>query len=327
MFLRFTTLCLAVSVLCTSAMAFDLQGHRGARGLMPENTLPAFAGALTIGVSTLELDVGVTADGHVVVSHDPALNPNLTRTADGAWVEPYLLIKDLTLEALQAYDVGQIKPGSRAASRFPDQQVVDGIQIPTLRQVFDLVTRSGNEMVRLNIETKINPGKPENTVGPEAFVDALLAVITEQSFEDRVTIQSFDWRTLQLVQAKAPAIETVYLTAQQDWLDNVKSDGGKASPWSANFNLAQYDGNVPAMVKAAGGAVWSPFSGDVTNERIQQAQALGLKVIPWTVNDSDAMGKLMDAGVDGIISDYPDRLRAVMQDRNMDLPLATPVQP
>ncbi|CAN0506363.1 unnamed protein product, partial [Scytosiphon promiscuus] len=207
------------------------------------------------------------------------------------------------------------------------QQVVDGTQIPTLRQVFDLVTRSGNEMVRLNIETKINPGKPENTVGPEAFVDALLAVITEQSFEDRVTIQSFDWRTLQLVQTKAPAIETVYLTAQQDWLDNVKSDGGKASPWSAGFSLAQYDGNVPAMVKATGGAVWSPFSGDVTNERIQQAQALGLKVIPWTVNDSDAMGKLMDAGVDGIISDYPDRLRAVMRDRNMDLPVATPVQP
>ncbi|MGJ8534944.1 MAG: glycerophosphodiester phosphodiesterase [Alphaproteobacteria bacterium] len=327
MFLRFTTLCIAASVLCTSAMAFDLQGHRGARGLMPENTLPAFAEALSIGVSTLELDVGITADGHIVVSHDPALNPNLTRTADGAWVEPDILIKDLTLEALQAYHVGQIKPGSRAASRFPDQQAFSGIQIPTLGQVFDLVKRSGNEMVRLNIETKINPEKPENSVVPEASVDALLALITEYSFEGRVTIQSFDWRTLQLVQAKTPAIETVYLTAQQDWLDNVRSDGGKASPWSAGFILSQYDGNVPAMVKAAGGAVWSPFFGDVTNERIQQAQALGLKVIPWTVNDSDAMEKLMDAGVDGIISDYPDRLRAVMQDRNMDLPLATPVQP
>lgn len=327
MLVRLATLCFAVSCLCTSAMAFDLQGHRGARGLMPENTLPAFAEALSIGVSTLELDVGVTADGHVVVSHDTALNPNLARAANGAWVETELLIKDLPLQALQAYDVGRIKPGSRGESRFADQQAVDGTKIPTLRQVFDLVKMSGNETVRLNIETKINPDRPDNTVSPEVFVDALLTLVRERQFESRVTIQSFDWRTLQLVQAQAPDIDTVYLTAQQNWLDNVKSDGDKASAWSAGFNLIQYDGNVPAMVKAAGGAVWSPFSGDVTNRRIKQAQALGLKVIPWTVNDPDMMEKLIDAGVDGIISDYPDRLRAVLQSRNMALPLATPIKP
>ena len=327
MLLRFATLCVTVSCLFSSAFAFDLQGHRGARGLMPENTLPAFAAALSIGVSTLELDVGITADGQVVVSHDSALNPNLVRNADGAWVAPDQLIKDLPLAALQAYDVGRIKPDSRAASRFSEQKVVDGTEIPTLAQVFDLVTRSGNDSVRLNIETKINPDRAENTVSPEIFVEKLLAVIDAQQFQSRVTIQSFDWRTLQLVQASAPDIGTVYLTAQQDWLDNVKPVDGKPSPWSAGFNLAQYDGNVPAMVKAAGGAVWSPFSGDVTKERIEQAQALGLKVIPWTVNETDAMAALIDAGVDGLITDYPDRLRALMQDRKMAVPQVTPVTP
>ncbi len=327
MLLRFATLCVTVSCLFSTAFAFDLQGHRGARGLMPENTLPAFAAALSIGVSTLELDVGITADGQVVVSHDSALNPNSARSADGAWVAPDQLIKDLPLAALQTYDVGRIKPDSRAASRFSEQKVVDGTMIPTLDQVFDLVKRSGNDSVRLNIETKINPERPENTVSPEMFVETLLAVIDAQQFQSRVTIQSFDWRTLQLVQARAPDIETVYLTAQQDWLDNVKPFDGKPSPWSAGFNLAQYDGNVPAMVKASGGAVWSPFSGDVTKERIEQAQALGLKVIPWTVNETDAMAALLDAGVDGLITDYPDRLRALMQDRKMAVPQATPVTP
>lgn len=325
--LRLATLSFAVLGLCTSAMAFDLQGHRGARGLMPENTLPAFAEALSIGVSTLELDVGVTADGQVVVSHDPSLNSDLARDANGVWVDGDLLIKDLTLQTLQSYNVGRVKPRSRTQNRFPDQQAVDGTVMPALGQVFELVNEAGNESVRLNIETKINPGRPDNTVSPEVFVDVLLSVIQEHQFEGRVTIQSFDWRTLQLVQAKTPKIETVYLTAQQDWLNNVKAIDGKPSPWSAGFNLEQYGGNVPAMVNAAGGAVWSPFFRDVTKERIQQAQELGLKVIPWTINDPGVMADLIEAGVDGIITDYPDRLRALMQDKNMDLPPATTVEP
>lgn len=321
----FTTLCMTVCCLGSSAVAFDLQGHRGARGLMPENSLPAFAKALSIGVTTLEMDVGITADGQVVVTHDPALNPDIARTAGGDWVGPDQLIRNLSLQSVRSHDVGQLKPGSRAAARFPNQESVDNTAIPTLAQVFELAARAGNETVRFNIETKLNPTRPEDTVSPELFAETVLAVIAAHGLEDRVTLQSFDWRTLQLVQTAAPDIDTVYLTAEQNWLDNVKAVNGAASAWTAGFNLEQYDGSVPAMVKAAGGAVWSPFSGDVTPERIRQAQALGLKVIPWTVNDLDAMAELMDAGVDGIITDYPDRLRALMQDRNMALPPATPV--
>lgn len=319
MYQRIVIVCLSLILPCTMAFAFDLQGHRGARGLMPENTLPAFSKALSIGVTTLELDVGVTADGVVVVSHDPSLNADLTRGENGEWLAERPLVKDMTFAELQAFDVGKLKPDSRTANRFPDQQAVDGTRIPSLKDVFELVKSSEHNDVRFNIESKINPLKPEGTVDPEAFVDAILSVVEDSGLKQQVTIQSFDWRTLQIVQKRAPEIETVYLTAQQNWLDNVKSEDGKASAWTAGFVLSEYDG-VPAMVKAAGGSVWSPFYGDLTAELVKEAQALGLKVIPWTVNDKETMATLIDAGVDGIISDYPDRLRAVAAEKSMPLP-------
>lgn len=319
MFQRIITAGLGLVISCTTSLAFDIQGHRGARGLMPENTIPAFSKALSIGVSTLELDVGVTSDGVVVVSHDPALNLDLARGLDGEWLTERPLIKDLSLAQLQKFDVGQLKPGSRAAKRFPDQQSVEGTRIPALKDVFDLVKNSEHPNVRFNIETKINPLKPDTTVDPKSFATSLLLAVEKSGLKQQVTIQSFDWRTLQLVQELAPELETVYLTAQQNWLDNVKSDGAKASDWTAGFVLSEFK-NVPAMVKAAGGDVWSPFYGDLTEALVKDAQSIGLKVIPWTVNDEETMATLIDAGVDGIISDYPDRLRAVAAEKSLPLP-------
>ena len=156
--------------MAASAQALDIHGHRGARGLAPENTLAAFARALSLGVTTLELDCAVTRDGVVVVSHDPALNPDLTRTPDGKWLDrPGPRIRDLTYEQLQRYDVGRVKPDTAYAKRFPDQQPVDGEKIPRLADVFALVKRSGNGAVRFNIETKISPLVPEETTDPEDF--------------------------------------------------------------------------------------------------------------------------------------------------------------
>lgn len=318
---------LLLTVNAPNLSAFDLQGHRGARGLMPENTLPAFARALTIGVTTLELDVGLTIDGKIVVSHDSALSPAHTRAVDGTWIVDRPLIKAMTFNDLQKFDVGKIDPSSRAAKRFPDQAVVDGTQIPLLEDVFSLVTKAKNGTVRFNIETKINPQKPEDTASPEQFVSALLALVKVHELEKRISIQSFDWRTLQLVQAQNPSIETTYLTAQQKWLDNVASVDGKSSPWTAGFNLDDTSGDVPALIKNAGGDVWSPFFADLTENSIKAAQTMGLKVIPWTVNDPKAMNELIDFGVDGIISDFPDQLRKAMELKGLELPLATPVMP
>lgn len=314
-------------IVSSAAPALDLQGHRGARGLLPENTLPAFAKALEIGVTTLELDTAVTRDGVIVVSHDATLNPDITRGRDGQWIQRKdISIHDLTWSELQQYDVGRIKPDSAYAARFPLQLPVDGTRMPRLIDVFAQVRRSGNELVRFNIETKISPEHPHRTLPPEAFARALIALVRAEKLESRVTIQSFDWRSLQVVQREAPQIATVYLSAQQPWQDNIRA-GGETSPWTAGFHISRYGGSLPQLVKAAGGKVWSPYYGEITVETVREAHRLGLKVVVWTVNDPGDIARMLDLGVDGIISDYPDRLRRVAQDRGLALPASTPVAP
>lgn len=301
------------------AQAFDLQGHRGTRGLAPENTLPAFERALRIGVDTLELDIGVTADGAVVVSHDLYLNPVITRDANGQWLagDKGPLIHSLTLAQLQTYELGRIKPGTPYAQTFSTQQPHDGTRMPTLAALFERVKALGADTVRFNIETKINPTRPGDTVNPELMARALLNTVRAAGMTQRVTIQSFDWRTLQIVQGFEPGIPTVYLTVQTPDNDNTRDPA-----WTAGFKLADHGASVPAMVKAAGGAVWSPNAGALTQALVKEAQALGLKVIPWTVNAPADMERLIGWGVDGLISDYPDRLREVMQKQGMALPRA-----
>lgn len=307
--------------------ALDLQGHRGARGLAPENTLPAFARALAVGVTTLELDCAITRDGVVVVSHDPALNPEITRGPDGDWLaRGDFAINSLAYAELQRYDVGRIRPGTGYAQRFPDQQPVDGTRIPRLADVFALTRKSGNRSVRFNIETKISPRHPDQTAAPDAFARALIAVLRKEGMAQRAAIQSFDWRTLAVVQKEAPEIPTVYLTAQQNFLDNIMAEQG-ASPWTAPLHVSQFGGSVPQMVKAAGGAVWSPFYREVSPGNLREARELGLKVVVWTVNDEADMRRMIELGVDGIISDYPDRLRKIAAEKGVALPAATPVSP
>ena len=281
-----------------TATAFDLQGHRGARGLAPENTLQAFAAALAVGVTTLELDTGVTKDGVVVIHHDRRLNPDIARKPDGSWVEaPAPLIHVLTFEELRRYDVGRLKPGSKIAEEFPDQQPADGARVPALAELFDLVARAGNTAVRFNIETKLTPQAPEETLAPEHFARAVIAEIRKAGVEARTSIQSFDWRTLQVVEREAPAIATVYLTGR-------KRDGG----------------SQPKAVHAAGGRIWSPNQAEMDSASVVEARALGLSVIPWTVNEPAAIERALDLGVDGLITDYPDRVRTQMQRRGLPLP-------
>ena len=309
-------LCVLPLLLAFSTSAFDLQAHRGGRGLEPENTLPAFENALALGVDTLELDVGVTADGVVVISHDPALNPLIVRDAAGQWLAAGKgpLINSLTLGQLQTYQLGRIQPGTPYASTFAAQQARDGIRMPTLAALFERVKALGANEVRFNIETKIDPTRPDDTVSPETMTRALLQVVREAEMTARVTIQSFDWRTLQLVQELAPSIPTVYLTIQTANTDNVR-DGA----WTAGFKLADH-GNVPRLVKAAGGSVWSPNGGAVTEALVRQAQALGLKVVPWTINSPADFDRMLGWGVDGLITDYPDRLREALRQRGLALP-------
>lgn len=311
---------LGLAALAWCAVAFDLEGHRGARGLAPENTLAAFRRALAVGVTTLETDLAVTRDDVLVISHNPMLSRDLVRDADGRWLSADgPTIRSLTLEALQRYDIGRIDPASGYARQFPEQRGVDGERFPTLVDVFALV-KSHDKPVRLNIETKIDPTRPDDTVDPTTFATLVVEAIRKARMEDRVTVQSFDWRTLVAVKRLAPGIPTACLTMQTADHDTVKPSATGASAWTAGFDLRNYAQSVPRLAHAAGCNIWSPLASNMTPADVGAAHALGMQVLPWTVNDTSVMARLIDQGVDGLITDYPDRLRNVMRDRGLALP-------
>ncbi len=295
----------------------DLQGHRGARGLLAENTLPSFTLALQAGVSTLELDVVVTRDDVLVISHDPALNPDITRDAQGQFLRSKGPdIRQLSFEQLQSYDVGRINPASRYAQTFSAQKGQDGVRIPRLKDLFERVKAQGHTQVQFAIETKITPQRPDQTPDPERFVQLLLKEVRDHGMQGRVQILSFDWRTLQAVQKLAPGMPTVYLTAQLPTLDNLGIQSGQASAWTAGFQYAQY-GSVPRMIQAAGGTHWSSFWRELDAQKVREAQSLGLKVLAWTVNDRQSMGQMLDLGVDGLVTDRPDIATELLKERGI----------
>ncbi len=312
--------CACAVALAEASAAFDLEGHRGARGLAPENTLAAFRRAIEIGVTTIETDMAVTRDDAIVISHDPFLNPDLVRDADGHWLPSKgPPIRTLTLAELGRYRLGRINPASSYARQFPDQRAVDGERFPRLSELFDLGKASGKP-VRFNIETKITPESGASAPDPATFARLVVAAVRASGVGDRVTVQSFDWRTLVEVKRIAPELETSCLTIQTANDDTVKSADGGPSPWHAGLDPRDHGGSLPALVKAAGCATWSMFWRNLTATELADAHALGIKVLPWTVNDRAEMKRLLDLGVDGIITDYPDRLREVMAEKGMALP-------
>ncbi len=301
---------------------FDLQGHRGARGLLPENTLPAFEKTIALGVTTLELDVGVSKDGSIVISHDRALNPEITRDASGAYLAAPVLVHRLTMAELKTYDVGRINPESAYAKRFPDQQPIDGTRMPALSTLFKRVEALGAKKIRFNIETKISPEKPNDTVSAAVFARKLLDLVRLHGMTSRVTIQSFDWRTLQRIQelqkGHPKKVLTSCLSSQQDWGDNITAKSDKGPIWTGSVRAADY-ADVPSMVKAAGCDIWSPYFADITPALVKKSHALGLKVIPWTTNTEAEMTAVIEAGADGLITDYPDKAKALLAQRGIAL--------
>jgi glycerophosphoryl diester phosphodiesterase len=323
---------------------FDVQGHRGARAVRPENTLAAFSYALaTRDVSTVELDTGVSADGHLVVIHDRTVNGTLcvdtAPSRPGDPLFPYVgrRVRDLTLAQLKTLDCG-----SRTLPEFPRQVAVPGERIPTLAEVFALVRASGRTDVRLNIETKISP-LVADTAPYHVFTRKLVTAIRDAGMVRRATIQSFDWRTIMLARRLDPRIGTVALVwqygpaecatlADDCSLRAVYDDATVRSPWTGGLDWWRY-GDIGELVRRAGAdtvsANWQvhdPAQGTVVDPdwylRRDPAyfagpeipvlhRTYGLAVIPYTVNDAATMQRLIDLGVDGIITDDPDLLNDV----------------
>ena len=279
---------------------FELHGHRGARGLWPENTLPGFTGALALGVTAMEMDVALTADAVAVLNHDPVLDPALTRGPDGAWVEPPGPgLRELAYAELLAFDLGRIRPGSAQAAAFPEQRALDGVPIPRLEDVVRLEPQA-----MLAIELKTFPDHPGWTVTPEAMADAVLAVLDRAGATARARIISFDWRGLRYLRRIRPGLSLGFLT-----------DAGSVASarlWWDGPSPGDFGGSVPRAVAAEGGTVWGPDFTALTQAEVAEAAALGVLVNPWTVNNSDDMARLIGWGVGALTTDYPDRAMAVM---------------
>lgn len=284
-----------------------LHGHRGARGLHPENTLAGFAGALAIGVDVLELDVAMTADDVVVVTHDPRLNPDLTRDRDGAWLTaPGAPIRSLRAVELAAYDVGRIRPGTAYAAAYPEQVPQDGATIPT----FAAALRIDPE-VRFNVELKSFPWQPGLAADGVTMAEAVVAVAEAQGAVGRLIVQSFDWRGPRRLRRRRD-IEVAWLTS--------RALLAGARTWWDGPHPEDFGGSVARAVAAEGGPTWGPHHTDLTEEAITEAHLLGLRVVPWTVNRPEDMGRLIRWGVDGLITDRPDLARGVLAGAGHTLP-------
>lgn len=267
-----------------------VHGHRGSRGTVPENTLPAFEAALLAEADVLEMDLGVTKDGVVVVSHEPKVTPERCLGPDGKKLEQAVPIRSLTLAELKQYDCGTL-----LNPKFPQQLPVPGERMPTLDEVFTMVKASGYEAApkaEFNIETKIFPAEPELSPSPAEFAKLVADVVKKHGLEKRVMVQSFDVRTLKEIKKIAPAIRTSQLTSEE---------------------LADI---VPAL-KSAGADIWSPNSKWITPEAVKEAHEAGIKVAPWTINTAKEWDAAIAAGVDAIITDYPAALVEYLQSKKL----------
>jgi len=284
-----------------SARQVEIIGHRGARGLFPENSIEGFQACLDLGVRWFELDVGMTADGVVVVSHDPALNPSITRDASGQWLSGTgPLIHQLTLDALGSFDVGRIRSASRYRVLHRAQKGRDGVRIPTLADVLRLSSEA-----RFIIELKTDPRHPEWTADPASLADATLDVVDAAGATTRVILESFDWRGPNHVRRIRPEIPLAWLTRP--------GTEHNAVLWWDGVTPANFNNSVPATVAAQGGQTWAPMAEALTRNLVAEAHDLGLLVVPWTVNRRAAMRRLTGWGVDGLITDRPDVAMAVTE--------------
>ncbi len=295
-----------------------LHGHRGARGLMPENTLPGFAFALACGVEILECDVLFSREGTPVVTHNPRLSPDMTRDAEGGWVAaPGPLVRALSLEELRRFDAGGLRSGSAYAARWPDQAFLSGVPVPCLDELAALLARPGHGRVWLNLEIKSSPLHPEHGPPPPEQVAAVLAVLDDYGLAGRTLVQSFDWRVLAELRRQRPSIPRSFLSELSGEGATPEANIHDGSPWMAGLSLAAHGGSLPALVAAAGGQAWSPHFGDLTAEDLARARALGLIVNVWTVNRPQDIDRMIALGVDGIITDFPGRVQHRLKAQGM----------
>lgn len=326
----------------------QVYAHRGVRAYLPENTLPGYEEALRAGADWVDMDIALTKDGEVLVTHDPVLNPDITRDASGKFLarnreslarlcaselaqyQRRYTLKNMTLEEARQFDVGRLNLESGYAKFFPEQKAIDGVRMSTLREVIRLVKSHAGDRVGFQIEMKTDPSRPETSADPKAFAAALYNVLSEEQVIERSEIQAFDFRCLLELLKADRRIKTAFLTSRENERggadDCFSADKALATLWTGGPLAADY-GSIPRMVKALGGYAWEPEDAQLTIESLEEAHRLGLKVVVWswpemagTAFDEAMTQKMIDWRVDGIITDDPGRLNRMLKKSGLPTP-------
>ncbi|WP_278850442.1 glycerophosphodiester phosphodiesterase [Megamonas funiformis] len=308
---------------------FDLEAHRGGRDIRPENTLYSYAYAIELGATSIECDMQLTKDGQIVMSHNPILNSDITRDENGNYIENNKYdIRLMIVDELKKFDVGVMDPNcGEYYDLHGKTQFTYDAKIPTLEELMQLIQSYGDKNIVLNIETKSYPDPAsagyKNNADPKKFVEVFNNIVKKYDMEDRVVLQSFDWQTLIEMKKLNPNISTSALWQEQpSWgrdSESLRRYEKKKSPWLGGLDIKDYQGNPVKAAHAIGADIISPYYTEISKQDVDEAHSLGMKVVPWTVNNEKDMNMLLDMGVDGIISDKPWLLKQVLEKRNIKL--------
>lgn len=326
---RFNNIDISTTYAKVNYDVFDLEAHRGGRDVRPENTLYSYAYAIELGATSIECDMQLTKDGQIVMSHNPILNSDITRDENGNYIENNKYdIRLMTVDELKKFDVGVMDPNcGEYYDLHGKTQFTYDAKIPTLEELMQLIQSYGDKNIVLNIETKSYPDPAsagyKNNADPKKFVEIFNNIVKKYDMEDRVVLQSFDWQTLIEMKKLNPNISTSALWQEQpSWgrdSESLRRYEKKKSSWLGGLDIKDYQGNPVKAAHAIGTDIISPYYTEISKQDVDEAHSLGMKVVPWTVNNEKDMNMLLDMGIDGIISDKPWLLKQVLEKRNIKL--------
>ena len=294
-----------------------IYGHRGARGDMVENSISGLKYAFDLGIRAVEFDVVISKDNIPVLFHDYRLNIDLVKDSSGNWItDKNMKLRDLTYEEISKYTIESVKPDTKYAKRFKNQQSAKGEKIPKLTDFFKLVTEDKYKDAFLNLEIKSTLTQENVTPNPEKMVSLILKDIKEFNLEDRTLITSYDWRILYELKKQNPNVLRGFITLQQD-LPTTKKNVYENSPWMVKKYPMEELFLLPNIIKSLEGHVWSVFYRDVTKQNVELAHKHGLATCVWTVNREKDIIRMIEYGVDGIITDYPKKVQEICKSKNI----------
>ena len=286
-------------------------GHRGARGLYPENSMMGFEATINDGTTLLEFDVGFTADGVPVITHDHHLHTATFRGPDGKFIKSRIKVCDLTSAELLNYQIGYLDRTSAYGKRFPNRVQIEGERVPRLLDLLTLAAKPGHESVYLLLEIKSDPDFRADTTYRTNMIDKIIKDVRKSGLSKRTLLHSFDWDLLADCQKVAPDIPNSYLSKLPN--DKKLSKNDPTVLVAPNFEGQKH--RIVELVSERGGGLWCPYVKDVTARDVNRAKELGLVIAVWTVNSIKDINDMIKLGVDAIVTDYPDRVQRQLLDK------------